>query len=214
MHLTIYFGTKPLFLATEINAEIKPYAEDEGTLVKDRIDRAAIREAINHLQQSESSGALLLHPNLEELYKMVKNEFSVLIAAGGLVLSDNGTVLFIFRRGKWDLPKGKLDEGEELELCAVREVQEETGLQQVRLEKPLCVTYHTYYQNERLFLKESHWYLMSAPEQQAFTPQTDEDISECIWVHPENISTYLENTHSSIVDVVKKAQPLLKSRTQ
>ena len=109
----------------------------------------------------------------------------------------------IFRRGKWDLPKGKLDPGESLETCAVREVQEETGVQDVVLEKPLVVTYHTYDESGKHILKESHWYLMQTEKEEELTPQQDEDIDLCIWVPLDELETYMHNTHPSIRDVIK-----------
>lgn len=127
----------------------------------------------------------------------------VIEAGGGLVHTENGTVLLIYRNGKWDLPKGKLDEGEATDAAAVREVQEETGLEQLQLEAPLTVTYHTYYQDNVLILKESHWYLMKSPEQKEMVPQLEEGIEKCEWVKLDALAPYLENTHPSIIDVLQ-----------
>ena len=69
----------------------------------------------------------------------------VITAAGGLVLNPNTEILMIFRRGHWDLPKGKLDEGETIVSCAVREVQEETGLSDIHVDQFLLMTKHTYF---------------------------------------------------------------------
>src|SRR5215510_275068 len=98
-----------------------------------------------------------------------------IIAAGGLVVNDRDELLMIFRRGKWDLPKGKLDKGESLKDCAIREVEEETGLKNITLGPPLIITYHTYHEGARFILKESHWYKMSVSGQQNLVPQTEED---------------------------------------
>jgi 8-oxo-dGTP pyrophosphatase MutT (NUDIX family) len=124
-------------------------------------------------------------------------------AGGGLVYTDNHTVLLIYRRGKWDLPKGKLDEGETPAVAAVREVQEETGVEHLELEEPLTVTYHTYMEKGRLVLKESHWFLMKSPEQPSLVPQQEEDIEQCIWVKRDDLQQYFQNTHPSILDVLK-----------
>src|SRR5678815_5985833 len=82
--------------------------------------------------------------------------------------TEDDHLLLISRRGKWDLPKGKLDDNEDIKSCAIREVTEETGLLKVEIERPLCITYHTYHQDGKHILKESHWYLMKA-EQQALS---------------------------------------------
>jgi len=129
-----------------------------------------------------------------------------IIAAGGLVFNDKHELLMIFRRGKWDLPKGKLDEGETIEDCAVREVQEETGLQQVELKKFLGITFHEYFEpriNDDV-MKESHWYLMYAPDLQPLIPQTEEDIEVIEWVDEKNIPEKLNNSYKNIAEILGK----------
>ena len=125
-------------------------------------------------------------------------------AAGGVVSNDKHQVMLIFRKGKWDLPKGKLDKGEKLEDCAIREVQEETGLVQVTLIEPLAVTYHTYHEGARFNLKESHWFTMSANGNQQLIPQKEEDIQEIIWVDREKLGQYEEKSYPNISDVLKQ----------
>jgi 8-oxo-dGTP pyrophosphatase MutT (NUDIX family) len=115
----------------------------------------------------------------------------------------------IFRRGKWDLPKGKLDEGEDLETCALREVKEETGLEKIEMDKALAVTYHTYHQYGEHIIKESHWYLVKSFKQKEFKPQTEEDIEKCEWVPLTTLGPYLDNTHASIRDVIHAGVQLL-----
>src|SRR4249919_1544763 len=90
----------------------------------------------------------------------------IIKAGGGLVKNEKKEILFMFRRGKWDLPKGKLDPGESIEECAVREVVEETGLKKVELKHFLVTTYHTYTENGKHILKESHWYNMLSDSKQ------------------------------------------------
>jgi len=122
-----------------------------------------------------------------------------------LVLNEGGEGLFIFRRGKWDLPKGKLDDGETMEACAVREIQEETGLQKVELKKHLVNTWHTYDESGHHILKETWWYLLTAPGHQKLTPQTIEQITRIEWAKPEDFPKYLSNTFGAIHDVIKAA---------
>ena len=126
-----------------------------------------------------------------------------IVAAGGLVTNDFNELLMIFRRGKWDLPKGKLDKGETLEQCAVREVEEETGLQKINLIGHLLITWHTYHEGTKFILKESHWYTMKTSHQQKLTPQTEEDIQEVIWVKDNDLPQYMKNAFPSVVDVLK-----------
>lgn len=207
MHHTVYFGHKPLFLATNLQNNLvtrygpaKVYNapfEAPGSLLK----------AIEQLGTPNVAAAVLYHSNLNELLDALKEHFLFIQAAGGLVQSDNGNLLLIYRKGKWDLPKGKLDEGETLEECAVREVSEETGLEGLQLIRSLGTTYHTYVQDGEPVLKESHWYLMQAPESRNLQPQTEEDIEQCIWAEPAQLESYLTNTHPSIADVLCSVYP-------
>jgi 8-oxo-dGTP pyrophosphatase MutT (NUDIX family) len=128
----------------------------------------------------------------------------IIIAAGGLVLNDDNKLLMIFRRGKWDLPKGKLDAGETIEACAIREVQEETGLQQVELLHFIDITTHEYfdtYKNEQV-VKESHWYAMKAYGKQHLQPQIAEDITNIGWFTKEAVYENLTNSFFTIEHII------------
>ena len=110
----------------------------------------------------------------------------------------------IFRRGKWDLPKGKLDKGENLEDCALREVEEETGLQKVKLLSPLTISYHTYHEGTKFILKESHWYNMKVSGEQKLVPQTEEGIVEIKWVTAKEVAKLFPTCFPSVIDVLKE----------
>jgi len=127
-----------------------------------------------------------------------------IVAAGGLVVNEKNEMLFIFRRQHWDLPKGKLDEGETIEACAVREVQEETGLKNVELVSFLCKTYHEYFDKwiKEEVIKESWWYLMKSDSSENLIPQTEEDIEKIIWVTENAVGFYLNSSYPSIKEVV------------
>jgi mutator protein MutT len=134
----------------------------------------------------------------------MKKENRVLIkAGGGLVKNQNDEVLFIFRRGKWDLPKGKLDKGETLEQCALREVEEETGVTQLTLMHFLLITEHEYEEWGTMILKETHWWLMETKRNQPLIPQTEEDITEIKWIGLADFHIVLQNTYPVILDVLK-----------
>jgi ADP-ribose pyrophosphatase YjhB (NUDIX family) len=129
-----------------------------------------------------------------------------IIAAGGLVTNTDENILMIFRRGKWDLPKGKLDKGETIEECAVREVEEETGLKNIILGDFLLVTEHQYFDQwiKEDVLKKSHWYKMNITDEQKLVPQTEEDITEIKWVNKDELAKCLLNTYPSIIEVINK----------
>ncbi len=131
---------------------------------------------------------------------------TIIVAAGGLVWNEKNELLMIFRQGKWDLPKGKLDDGETIEECAVREVVEETGLKEVKLGGFIGITQHEYYDKyiHQEAIKESHWYAMKASSNQTFIPQTDEDITEIKWVEPTTIQKFLKNSYLNIELIIKQ----------
>ena len=128
----------------------------------------------------------------------------IIQAGGGLIRNEKDYALLIFRRNKWDLPKGKLDPGETIEECAIREVKEETGLKKVEIIKKITITHHTYYQDSLEIIKETHWFQMHAPTigNEILTPQLEEDIEKIEWVDPANISSYLENSYETIRKVI------------
>lgn len=127
-----------------------------------------------------------------------------IVAAGGIVSNDENKILFQFRRGKWDLPKGKLEEGEAIEDCAVREVEEETGLQNIQLGDLIGVTRHFYLEKGKEIEKETHWFEMKVSGDQTLTPQLEEDILELRWVAKDELGDFLQNTFNNIVEIVTK----------
>jgi ADP-ribose pyrophosphatase YjhB (NUDIX family) len=142
----------------------------------------------------------------ERLWHTFQQLFLSVPAAGGVVKSNNG-YLFILRKGKWDLPKGKIDEGETPKEAAVREVKEETGLQQVKIIQQLPSTWHIYFSpfgppGSRPVLKETKWFLMEAPEGQMLLPEKGEGITKTGWLNKNEILTILSNTYSSLRELI------------
>ena len=203
--LKLYVQNKPLFLVDKICPEIEEYLHRKTTIFIDELNLPSVKTIIQELAKPEFYAGVLLHSDTSEALQLIKEQFTVIIAAGGLVRATNGQLLLIFRRGKWDLPKGKLEEGEDIEACAVREIEEETGLDSMKIEDQLLVTYHSYYDGDAHILKESHWYLMSTDSVLALTPQTEEDIERCEWVAIKDLPSYVTNMHASIIDVLEKA---------
>ena len=165
---------------------------------------------ILHTPDNES-GLVLFHPDLHYLKQQVTGHFLQIEAAGGVVQNERKEVLLIFRRGHWDLPKGKVDEGESLEEAAIREVKEETGLEgSLRILSKVFfadnlneATYHTYDYKGTAALKVSHWYLMQYTGNAVLTPQTEEDIEQAVWVGVGDLPKYLEPMYPSVKDVLK-----------
>lgn len=128
-----------------------------------------------------------------------------IIAAGGIVVNPNNEILWIFRRGFWDLPKGKLDPNETIEACALREVMEETGISNLMLGDLIITTKHQYhdtYLNTEVE-KTTYWYQMTINTIQNGIPQTEEDIDAIAWVKKEDIAPYLAKTYDNIIQVME-----------
>jgi 8-oxo-dGTP pyrophosphatase MutT (NUDIX family) len=203
MYIKIYFNDKPLFLCDTIDDMLQPFIHHDDTIFIDELNTHTVKTMIHEMQLEKVHTGVFYHPDLEELKKAFYKKFTIVIAAGGLVENEKSDILLIFRRGKWDLPKGKLDIGEKLEECAVREVEEETGLRNVKLTTPLTITYHTYYEGARFILKESHWFKMNVFGKQDLIPQAEEDIHDIRWVNPVELNEYMKNSFPSVIDVLK-----------
>ena len=205
MYRKIYFDDKPLFLCDSIDETIEPLIHHDDTVFIDELNTHTVKSMIHEMQEPRIHAGVFYHAALDELIKAFYKKFTIIQAGGGLVQNEKNEILLIFRRGKWDLPKGKLDKGEKLEECAIREVQEETGLQKIKLLKPLLITYHTYHEGARYVLKESHWYHMKADSAENLVPQITEDILEIKWVSPTSLKDYYSKCFPSVTDVLKYA---------
>ena len=206
----IYFNNKPLFITNEITTDLEEYLHHEETVFIDEFNVHTVKAMVHEMEAPQIRAGVFLHADVETVLKSFKKKLVLIQAAGGLVHTDDDHLLLISRRGKWDLPKGKLDDNEDIKSCAIREIKEETGLIKVEIERPLCITYHTYHQDGKHILKESHWYLMKAEQQANLIPQLEEGIEKCEWVPIDQVAPYMENTHASILDVVNAGLKLLR----
>ena len=189
MEYTIYFDEKSLVLT-----------DDKNHFEKKFKDNADILSAIDSLQQQ--STVILYSENVLDLLNKLKSNFTYIEAAGGFIKNEFDEYLFIFRREKWDLPKGKLEAGETPEIAAIREVQEETGLQNVTMKQYRCSTWHTYELHGKNILKQTYWYDMEATKNQDSKPQTEEQITELQWLKQQDFAKVFANTFPSIASVI------------
>jgi 8-oxo-dGTP pyrophosphatase MutT (NUDIX family) len=203
MRYTIYFGDAPLFLTDQLDAEMQEIMHHDDGVYMDELSHPAIKSMIHEMKNPQHHAGVYYHANLEELKKQFWKQFTIIKAAGGLVENDQGDLLMIFRRGKWDLPKGKLDDGETLEACAVREVEEETGIRNTVLKKPFATTYHVYDEFGKHILKESYWYTMHSPGKQDPVAQAEEQITAISWANKDQVRDLLTNTYPIVRDLVR-----------
>lgn len=144
----------------------------------------------------------VLHDNILMVFEEFKACFTLIEAGGGVVLNDGGEFLMIHRKGTWDLPKGKLEKGEDFQGAAFREVEEETGLSGLQVVEPLVSTYHTYHLEDKHILKKTKWFEMHYSGHAEPVLQTREGITDCRWVRPGSTGFIRENSYASILDVL------------
>lgn len=157
----------------------------------------------NIINNNIKENYVLLTKDPKQTFKELRKKITVIKAAGGLVENEENQYLFIFRRAKWDLPKGKIDEGEKTKKAAVREVEEECGIKVNEVKGKLCKTYHVYTQGGQLILKKTTWYKMKAINQPDLIPQLEEDITDARWLSPNNFEMVNQNTFPLILDVLQ-----------
>lgn len=202
MFYKIYYGEKPIFLCDEIDDTILPFIHHDDSVFIDELNSHTINTLLHEMRQPAVHAIIFYHSDLAALTAKIFKKFKQIRAGGGIVVNEKGDVLLIFRRGKWDLPKGKLDPGETIENCAIREVMEETGLNKISLTKPLVITWHIYQEGTSFVLKQTDWFAMRVKGAQALTPQIEEDITDLKWVPRSELPIYQENTFPSVKEVL------------
>jgi len=157
-----------------------------------------VDEIVAQIFQNNLEGIFLLCENLEASWVKFQSYFKSQKAAGGKVLNANNEVLFIYRFNKWDLPKGKLDKGESISECAIREVEEECGIKNLQIIQPLETTYHIYQEKGKTILKTTYWFLMHTDFVGELTPQSEEGIEQVEFKNEAEVKLALENTYENI----------------
>jgi 8-oxo-dGTP pyrophosphatase MutT (NUDIX family) len=186
----VFVNDKPLFLTNEISKET-----DFQLFLLESID---IEQLIIKMFQNKIQKASLYYPDEKAILKKLKEKIPVCKAGGGLVFNKKGEVLFIFRNGKWDLPKGGTERGEEMEETAMREVEEETGVDKLVITRKLQKTYHVFKRNGKYKLKVTHWFEMQTNFKGTPFPQANEGIEKAVWLNPEQIKEALKNSYENI----------------
>lgn len=186
----VFVGDKPLVLTTKVESEtdFKNYF----------INSVKIAKVIKELNTKPLKEIRLIHKNENKLLKKFLKKLPNVIAGGGKVYNDDGDILFIFRNDKWDLPKGKVDGRESIEETALREVIEETGVNGLRIIKPLETTYHIFKRNGRYKIKITYWFEMRSSFKGDLYAQVDEGITKVAWLNAEQIKKALENSYANI----------------
>lgn len=186
------FRGKHLIVLTDMDSDADQFHPD---FILKKPDESQILEMLRISKRSTKPLNIVMIGKPKQILKRIKAEFKVVKAAGGLVFNKKNKILAIKRLGKWDLPKGKLKKGENIEECAMREVEEETGASGLSIVEHLTETYHTYYRNKKWHLKKTYWYIMDCTEPDNLVPQIEEDIEKVKWfkfskLDPDTLDTY------------------------
>ena len=202
MQIKIYVDELPIYITDELNNDLKDLSKENDTLFIDEKSNLDAIKILSALHTNEKKAAIIFGKDIQELKEYFFNQFTIIEAAGGIVQNETKDLLFIYRRNKWDLPKGKMEAGETPEICAAREIEEETGVKNLMLKHKIGETYHIYTERGKTILKISHWFNFTTEGNQKMIPQTSEDITEVKWIHTLNIKEPMANTHQNIKDIL------------
>ncbi|MDX1544413.1 MAG: NUDIX domain-containing protein [Christiangramia sp.] len=140
----------------------------------------------------------LYHPDETKLLKYLFKKMKVITAAGGMVVNPKKEILFIYRNRRWDLPKGKIEKNEDVKTCAIREVEEETGVQGLEITRFITRTYHVFRRKGKLRLKETYWYEMYTEYEGELVPELNEGIKKAKWKNFEKSQKALKKSYANI----------------
>lgn len=202
MEIKIYVDESPIYITDQLSVELKQKSTGKDVLFINQ-DFSFVVETILKALKKNKKEVIILVEDIEKAKTDFFKNFTCIEAAGGIVQNENKDLLFIFRRGKWDLPKGKIENDETPEICAAREIEEETGVKNLNLKHKIGETYHIYEENKTMILKTSHWFYFISNGQQHTAAQTEEDISEVKWIHTRNIKEPMANTYQNIKDILR-----------
>jgi len=199
----IYINEVEVILKPSADVTLEDTVTSGSVVVKYTGNKKHLLDYINILEKSIKSEKLIIHhEDFPKLKTDFKSHFSEIEAGGGLVRNEKNEFLFIFRRGSWDLPKGKIESNETKREASLREITEETGIKKMTIISKLMVTRHTYRSNVgKRIIKKSHWYLVEA-KKQALVPQATEDIERADWLTLERFFSKKRKVYPNILEVL------------
>ncbi len=197
METTVYFADKSVSFTAGA-----PAGFPDGAVVRDlaEVSRAKILKILE-----TRNSVCVATPQPEGAFARFAADFTQVEAAGGIVVDGAGRWLMIYRNGRWDLPKGHVEAGESCEICAAREIAEETGVC-AEVVRPLCATWHAYWfpKTARWELKRTRWYELRTGQCGDLRPQTEEGIERVVWVSAEELPALLKTAFPTVREVARR----------
>ncbi|MCX6200221.1 MAG: NUDIX domain-containing protein [Bacteroidetes bacterium] len=200
----IYYNDSHLVLTSDSAQMNKNFAK---VFTTEKETKEFLANPLALFDDSMNGNILAVCDKPEEILKRLMKNLQLVLAGGGILWNENNELLMIYRRGKWDLAKGKIELNESIKDGAVREVEEETGVQIESVNPEPVHTYHAYKLKGKNSLKDTSWYEMKAlPGQNKLVPQTKEDIAEVRWVKRTELKNYEQGCYPLIWDLIKGFQ--------
>jgi 8-oxo-dGTP pyrophosphatase MutT (NUDIX family) len=190
----VFIYDKPVYITSDVNFKV----ENCQQFTSVNVDKV-----IMSLESEQNKGVVICCKNEELSFQKFTKSFTMIEAAGGVVENDENKLLFIYRLGKWDLPKGKLEENETIPECALREVEEECLIKELKITDELLNTYHCYSYKGKWAFKTTYWFKMTSEYQGILVPQAEEGIENVEWINKNELKKIKENTYLSIMEVLK-----------
>ncbi|MFN8286255.1 MAG: NUDIX domain-containing protein [Chitinophagales bacterium] len=196
----IYYNDSVLLIKSD-------HSQSNENFAKVLTEEAEVQNFINNPQElfdpQATGNILLIVPTPEKALETILSSADKIMAGGGIVFNETDDILLIFRRGKWDLPKGKIEKGEKVIDGARREVEEETGVKVKMVVESPIVTHHAYVLKGKKAIKETEWFIMKAqPGQTNLKPQAEEDIEQVLWVKKADLHNYKAGSYHLVWDLL------------
>ena len=188
--LQIFYKEKPIIISDK-KSDLKNSLIIDPELVENL-------DLLKLLTKKKINSIGVFSNEFELIINIFKKKFPEIIAAGGKVINNKSEILFIYRNKKWDLPKGKAEKNENISQTALREVEEETGIKNLSIIKPLDKTYHIFKRGKTNYLKTTYWFEMKSDYNGKFKPQKKEGITRVEWIGVENLSSILTRSYANI----------------
>ena len=188
--LQIFYKEKPIIISDK-KSDLKNSLIIDPELVENL-------DLLKLLTKKKINSIGVFSNEFELIINIFKKKFPEIIAAGGKVINNKSEILFIYRNKKWDLPKGKSEKNEIISETALREVEEETGIKNLSIIKPLEKTYHIFKRGGKNYLKTTYWFEMKSDYNGKFKPQKKEGITRVEWIGIENLSSILQKSYANI----------------